>query len=148
MNITKIMAVTLILFFSVIRVAWCGGEDDTETLAALQQTYFQVVQANDFSKAYDMVTENMKDGRSREAYVEDWNNVMKSAQVDIIEGGVTSIEVNGEKAKVHAWTKASDVFNVVPIIEKEIDHWIMIDGDWKLDVTEVLMEDVDSIPME
>lgn len=147
MNITKMMAVTLILFLSIIRLGWCGG-DESETIAALQETYFKAVQANDFSTAYDMVTENMRDGRNREEYIKQWKDVMKSAQVDIIDGGVTSIEVNGDKAKVHAWTKASDVFNVIPIVEKEIDHWVMIDGAWKLDVTEVLMEDVDGIPME
>ena len=144
MKLTKILTITLLLLCSVIRVGWCGGEEEASvTLAALQQTYFNAVQTKDFATAYDMVTENMRDGRTKEKYIEEWEGVMKSAQVDIIDGGVSSIEVNGEKAKVHAWTKASDVFNAVPIVEKEIDHWVMIDGIWKLDVTEVLMEDVE-----
>ena len=130
MNIVKIMTVTLLLLFSVIRVGWCGGDEASVTIAALQQTYFNAVQSKDFATAYDMVTENMRDGRTKEKYVEEWVGVMQSAQVDIVDGGVTAIEVNGNKAQVHAWTKASDVFNVIPIIEKEIDHWAFIDGSW------------------
>jgi hypothetical protein len=142
MKIIKTIFITLILFFSIVRLAWCGGDDEVSvTIAALQQTYFNAVQSQDFATAYDMVTENMRDGRTKEKYVEDWEGVMKSAQVDLIEGGVTAIDVNGEKALVHAWTKASDVFNVIPIIEKEIDHWVLVNDVWKLDLTEVLMDD-------
>tara|TARA_B110000046_G_C12809376_1_gene320577 strand:+ start:115 stop:543 length:429 start_codon:yes stop_codon:yes gene_type:complete len=142
MKIIKTIFITLILLFSMVRLAWCGGDDEVSvTIAALQQTYFNAVQSQDFATAYDMVTENMRDGRTKEKYVEDWEGVMKSAQVDLIEGGVTAIDVNGEKARVHAWTKASDVFNVIPIIEKEIDHWVLVNDVWKLDLTEVLMDD-------
>mgnify|MGYP006184692825 FL=1 len=142
MKIIKTIFITLILLFSMFRVGLCGGDDEVRvTLAALQQTYFNAVQSQDFATAYDMVTENMRDGRTKEKYVEDWEGVMKSAQVDLIEGGVTAIDVNGEKALVHAWTKASDVFNVIPIIEKEIDHWVLVNDVWKLDLTEVLMDD-------
>lgn len=148
MKITKIMTITLLLLFSVIRAGWCGGDEDSVTIAALQQTYFNAVQSKDFATAYDMVTENMRDGRTKEKYVEEWEGVMKSAQVDIVDGGVTAIEVDGDKARVHAWTKASDVFNAIPIIEKEIDHWVLKDGVWKLDLTEVLMEDVSEMPTE
>lgn len=148
MKITKIMTITLLLLFSVIRAGWCGGGEDSETIAALQQTYFNAVQSNDFATAYDMVTENMRDGRTKEKYVEEWEGVIKSAQYDLVDGGVTAIEVNGDKARVHAWTKASDVFNAIPIIEKEIDHWVLKDGVWKLDLTEVLMEDVSEMPTE
>ena len=149
MKLTKIMTVVLLLLFSVIRVGWCGGDDEASvTLAASQQIYFNAVQAKDFATAYDMVTENMKDGRTKEKYVEEWEDVMKSAQVDIVDGGVTAIHINGDKARVHAWTKASDVFNAVPIIENEIDHWVLMGGVWKLDLTEVLMEEVNEIPSE
>ncbi len=149
MKLTKIMSVVLLLLFSVVRVGWCGGDDEASvTLAASQQVYFNAVQAKDFATAYDMVTENMRDGRTKEKYVEEWEDVMKSAQVDIVDGGVTAIHINGDKARVHAWTKASDVFNAVPIIENEIDHWVLMGGVWKLDLTEVLMEEVNEIPTE
>ncbi len=149
MKLTKIMSVVLLLLFSVVRVGWCGGDDEASvTLAASQQVYFNAVQAKDFATAYDMVTENMRDGRTKEKYVEEWEDVMKSAQVDIVDGGVTAIQINGDKARVHAWTKASDVFNAVPIIENEIDHWVLMGGVWKLDLTEVLMEEVNEIPTE
>ncbi|MAS81728.1 MAG: hypothetical protein CMF45_03480 [Legionellales bacterium] len=142
MKIIKTIFITLILLFSMFRVGFCGGDDEVRvTIAALQQTYFNAVQSQDFATAYDMVTENMRDGRTKEKYVEDWEGVMKQAQVDLIEGGVTAIDVDGDKARVHAWTKASDVFNVIPIIEKEIDHWVLVNDVWKLDLTEVLMEE-------
>lgn len=148
MKTSKILMVILVLAFSLIRVAWAGGDQESDKISALQLTYFKAVQNNDFSTAYDMVTDNMKDGRSREKYVEDWENIMKSGQVDIVDGGVISIEVNGSSAKVLAWSKASDVFNVIPIIEKEIDTWLLVDGVWKLDSTEVLMEEVTDIPTD
>ena len=103
---------------------------------------------NDFSIMYDMVSDKMKYERTREEYVADWENAFKLGQVEIIDGGITSTEINGDIAKVNAWSKASDVFNVFGIIEKEIDHLILVDGVWKLDVTEVLMEEVTEIPTE
>jgi hypothetical protein len=56
------------------------------------------------------------------------------------EYGISSIDIDGETATVSDWTRASDVFNKDGIIEKEIDHLKLIDGVWKLDATEVLME--------
>jgi hypothetical protein len=146
MKLTKIMAVALLLLVSVTRVGWCGGDQESATIVALQKTYFKAIQSNDFSTAYDMVTDKMKDDRTREQYVADWKAAMTMGQVDIIKGGVTTIEVDGDKARVHAWTSMSDLFNLAPIFENEIDHWLLVEGVWKLDLTEVLMEEVTEMP--
>lgn len=148
MNITKMMFISLLLLLSFAKVGWCGGNSENTSPEAIMLEYFKAMKANDFSSMYDMVSDNMKDDRTREQYVADWENVIKLGQVEIIDGGITSTEINGDKARVNAWSKASDVFNVFGIIEKEIDHLIFVDGVWKLDVTEVLMEEVTEIPTE
>lgn len=147
MKITKIMVITLCLLASVTRIGWCGGEE-SNTPEAVVNKYFKAMQSNDFATMYDLVSDNMKDNRTREQFIADWKNVMKMGQVDIIDGGITSSKIDGDTARVNAWSKASDVFNVFGIIEKEIDHLILVDGTWKLDVTEVLMEEVTEIPTE
>lgn len=148
MNITKMMFISLLLTLSFARVGMCGGDMESDSPKAVMFKYFKAMKENDFSGMYDLVSDKMKDERTREQYVADWENVMKLAQVEIIDGGITSSEIKGDKATVNAWSKASDVFNVFGIIEKEIDHLILVDGVWKLDVTEVLMEEVTEIPTE
>jgi hypothetical protein len=148
MNITKMMFISLLLLLSFAKVGWCGGNSENTSPEAIMLEYFKAMKANDFSSMYDMVSDNMKDDRTREQYVADWENVIKLGQVEIIDSGITSTEINGDKARVNVWSKASDVFNVFGIIEKEIDHLIFVDGVWKLDVTEVLMEEVTEIPTE
>jgi len=147
MKLKSILTVTLILFVSMTRIGWCGGEEG-DTPDAVMLEYFKAAQANDFSATYDLISDKMKDGRTREQYIDDWNNVMKMAQVEIVRFGVTSYEINGDKAMVNAWSEASDVFNVLGIFEKEIDHFVLVDGVWKLDITEVLMEEVTEVPTE
>lgn len=148
MNITKMMFISLILTLSFARVGMCGGDMESNSPEAIMLIYFKAMKESDFSSMYDLVSDKMKDERTREQYVADWENVIKLAQVEIIDGGITSSEIKGDKATVNAWSKASDVFNVFGIIEKEIDHLILVDGVWKLDVTEVLMEEVTEIPTE
>ena len=82
----------------------------------------------------------MRDARTREIYIEDWKNVVTMGQVDIQEFGITSSKVDGDTAVVEAWNVTSDVFNVLGIKENEIDRLILIDGVWKIDETEVLLE--------
>lgn len=79
----------------------------------------------------------------KKEYAADWKNIVDMASVILHEYGISSVEIDGETAKVNAWTRASDVFNTDGIIEKEVDHLILTDGVWKLDATEVSMEAVD-----
>lgn len=148
MNITKFMFLSLLLTLSFSKIGFCGGSMESNSPEVIMLKYFKAMKENDFSNMYDMISDKMKDERTREEYVADWENAFKLGQVEIIDGGITSTEINGDIAKVNAWSKASDVFNVFGIIEKEIDHLILVDGVWKLDVTEVLMEEVTEIPTE
>ena len=142
MRTTKIISIAALLFMGMIQVAWSGGVDYREgnTPEDVVLNYFTALQNGDFSKAYDFVSDKMRDNRTREAYIKDWKNVMTSGQVEILEFGITSSKIDGNNATVEAWNVSSDVFNVLGIKENEIDRLILIDGDWKINETEVLIE--------
>jgi len=105
--------------------------------------YYAALKARKYEDAYDLLTPRMIDGRTKKEYAADWKNIVDMASVILHEYGISSVEIDGETAKVNAWTRASDVFNTDGIIEKEVDHLILTDGVWKLDATEVSMEAVD-----
>jgi hypothetical protein len=107
------------------------------------KSYYTALKARKYEQAYDLLTPRMIDGRTKKEYTADWKNIVDMGSVILHEYGITSVEIDGETAKVNAWTRASDVFNTKGIIEKEVDHLILIDGIWKLDATEVSMEAVD-----
>ena len=114
----------------------------TATAYAAENTPEGVVKSY-YADAYDLLTPRMIDGRTKKEYAADWKNIVDMASVILHEYGISSVEIDGETAKVNAWTRASDVFNTDGIIEKEVDHLILTDGVWKLDATEVSMEAVD-----
>ncbi len=140
MRTAKVITVTVLLFMSMIEVAWSAEYREGNTPEDVVLNYFTALQNKDFGKAYDLVSAKMRDARTREIYIEDWKNVVTMGQVDIQEFGITSSKVDGDTAVVEAWNVTSDVFNVLGIKENEIDRLILIDGVWKIDETEVLLE--------
>jgi len=140
MRTAKIISITLLLFMSMIELAWSVEYREGNTPEDVVLNYFTALQNQDFGKAYDLVTLKMKDDRTRELYIKDWQNVVKTGQVEVHEFGITSSKIDGDTATVEAWNVSSDVFNVLGIKENEIDRLILIDGVWKIDETEVLIE--------
>lgn len=113
---------------------------DANTPEAVVKGYYTALKARKYEDAYDLLTPEMIDGKSRDEYVTDWKNIINLGSVILHEYGISSVEVDGDTAKVRAWTRASDIFNKDGIVEKETDHLKKIDGVWKLDATEVDME--------
>lgn len=140
MRTVKVVTVTILLFMSMIGAAWSAEYREGNTPEDVVLNYFTALQNKEFGKAYDLVSPKMRDNRTREKYIKDWKDVVTMGQVDVQEFGITSSKIDGDTAIVEAWNVTSDVFNVLGIKENEIDRLILIDGVWKINETEVLME--------
>lgn len=113
---------------------------DSNSPEDVVNSYYKALKARKFEQAYPLLTDKMKDGRTAKQYAADWQNIVNLGSVILHEYGVSSVKVEGDKAQVEAWTRASDIFNTKGIVEKEVDHLIKVNGQWLLDATEVSME--------
>lgn len=128
------MALSAMLLTSTV---WAETENTPEGVV---KSYYAALKARNYEDAYDLLTPAMIEGQTKSEYVDNWKNVVNMGSVILYEYGVSSVEVDGDTAKVNSWNRASDVFNTKGIVEKEIDSLKLIDGVWKLDATEVIME--------
>lgn len=134
-------SITMTLFAWLLAgAAGVSATEASNTPESVVKSYYAALQARKYENAYDLLTSTMIDGRTRKEYVADWQNIINLGSVILHEYGISSVDIDGDTAKVSAWTRASDVFNKDGIIEKEVDHLKLIDGVWKLDATEVLLE--------
>lgn len=136
----RLTITTLLSALLLSSATWLSAAEAENTPEAVVNSYYAALKARKYEDAYDLLTPTMIDGRTSKEYVADWKNIVNLGSVILHEYGISSIDIDGETATVSAWTRASDVFNKDGIIEKEIDHLKLIDGVWKLDATEVLME--------
>lgn len=134
------ISVSLAMALSAWLLSSTAFAEATNTPEAVVKSYYAALKARKYEDAYDLLTPTMIDGKTRQEYVADWQNIVNLGSVILYEYGVSSVAIDGDSAKVSAWTRASDVFNTKGIIENEVDHLMLIDGTWKLDATEVLME--------
>jgi len=138
MGKVRFLFATVLSAWLLTGTAWASEIPNTPENVVKQ--YYTALQARKYDDAYDLMTPDMIEGRTKEEHAADWKNIVDMGSVILHDFGVTSVKVDGDTAKVEAWTRASDVFNKDGIIEKEIDHLKRIDGVWKLDATEVLLE--------
>lgn len=131
---------TLLSAVLLTSATWLSAAEAENTPETVVNSYYAALQARKYEDAYKLLTPTMIDGRTSKEYVADWKNIVNMGSVILHEYGISSVEIDGDTATVSAWTRASDVFNKDGIIEKEIDHLKLMDGVWKLDATEVLME--------
>lgn len=136
----RLTITTLLSALLLSSATWLSAAETENTPEAVVNSYYAALKARKYEDAYVLLTPTMIDGRTSKEYVADWKNIVNMGSVILHEYGISSIDIDGETATVSAWTRASDVFNKDGIIEKEIDHLKLIDGVWKLDATEVLME--------
>ncbi len=136
----RLTITTLLSALLLSSATWLSAAEAENTPEAVVNSYYAALKARKYEDAYKLLTPTMIDGRTSKEYVADWKNIVNLGSVILHEYGISSIDIDGETATVSAWTRASDVFNKDGIIEKEIDHLKLIDGVWKLDATEVLME--------
>ncbi len=103
--------------------------------------FYNSIQSGEYEKAYDFISQKMKDGKNCKEWAADWKKTVDFGQVVLIEFGVESAKIEGDKATVRAWNKSSAIFNKDGIVEHETDHLEIEDGIWKLDVTDVDLPD-------
>ena len=102
--------------------------------------YYDNIKNSHFEQAYEYVSQNMRDGRSRDKWAEDWRKTLKSAKVIILEVQISPSKIEGNKATVRVKIRSTDILNPKGLVEEEIDHLIKEKNVWKIDETEVLFE--------
>ena len=102
--------------------------------------YYDNMKNSHFEQAYEYISQNMRDGRSKDKWAEDWRKILKSGKVLILEVQVSPSKIEGNKATVRVKIRSTDIFNPKGLVEEEIDHLIKEKNVWKIDETEVLFE--------
>lgn len=145
MNVSSKSIIVVSALVGLLLVGWDSIHNSPNrrldnTPEGVMLNYYKAIQLRDFESAYDLITPKMKGRRTRAEFVQEWNNVIKLARVQVHEFGILNSKIEGNTAVVKAWNNASDLFNPSGIIENEIDRLVRIDGVWKLDETEVMTE--------
>jgi hypothetical protein len=107
--------------------------------------YLQALKDEKFDVAYDLVSKDMRQGKSRETYVKDSKEFMGFADVKIFDFTVGQGKVEGDKAQVPNVLESQDRFaNTLGLTEYELYTLIREDGAWKVD-SQLLLEP-DQVP--
>jgi hypothetical protein len=103
--------------------------------------FYTAIQKGEYEKAYEFISQKMKDGKKCREWASDWQKTVDFGQVVLVDFSVESAKIEGDKAIVRSWNKSSDIFNKDGIVEHETDYLVKEDGVWKLDATEVDLPD-------
>jgi hypothetical protein len=102
--------------------------------------YLTAIQANDFDKAYDLVSKAMKmdrktgQERTREAWVKQSQYIISFSEAKIFDFKVGSGKIEGDKATVPNLLSSQDKFlNQLGVEEYEVYTLLKEDGAWKVD---------------
>lgn len=121
----------------------CAGHDLSPERTV--SNYYNAIKNSRFEEAYDYVSEGMKDGRAREKWAKDWRTIFEAGNVVIFEFSVSPAKIEGDKATVPVMNRSRCILDPKNqpegIVEHEIDYLIKENGVWKIDRTEVLVED-------
>ena len=131
-----------VLFITLLFLVGGSYGEDLSSPEATVSNYYNAIKSGRFEKAYEYTSREMRDGRSIEQWVEDWRKTFESGKVVILEFSVSPAQIEGDKATVKVTSKSRDAFNPKGITEHEIDHLVKENGAWKIDETEILMENL------
>lgn len=107
--------------------------------------YLGALKAEKFDAAYDLISKDMRQGKSRETYVKDSKQFMGFADVKIFDFTVGHAKVEGDKALVPNVLESQDRFaNTLGLTEYELYTLVREDGAWKVD-SQLLLEP-DQVP--
>jgi hypothetical protein len=102
--------------------------------------YLQAVKAEKFDQVYDLVSQAMRQGKDKEAYVKEQKAMMAYADVKIFDFTVYPGKVEGDKAQVPNILESQDRFvNTLGLTEYELYTLVRENGAWKVD-SQVLLE--------
>jgi hypothetical protein len=109
--------------------------------------YLQAIQGQQFEKAYELVSSNMKKDRrsgeikSKEVWVKESQYVMQFSEAKILDFKIYPAKTEGDKAKVPNVLSSQDKFlNQLGVEEYEIYTLVKENGAWKVDQQEEVVE--------
>ncbi len=113
---------------------------DTSSPEEVLKRYLQAVKAEKFDQVYDLVSDAMRQGKDKEAYVKEQKAMMAFADVKIFDFTVYPGKVEGDKAQVPNILESQDRFvNTLGLTEYELYTLVRQNGAWKVD-SQVLLE--------
>jgi hypothetical protein len=102
--------------------------------------YLTAVKAEKFEDAYPLISNAMRQGKSKEVYVKESKTFMGMADVKIFDFTVGKGKVEGDKAQVPNILESQDRFaNTLGLTEYELYTLVKEDGSWKVD-SQLLLE--------
>jgi hypothetical protein len=105
--------------------------------------YLQAVKDAKFDVAYDLISQAMRGGKDRDAWVKEQREGMVWADVKIFSFDVGTGKVEGDKAQVPNVLSSQDKFvNQLGLTEYELYTLVKEDGAWKVD-QQVIVEPSD-----
>ena len=132
-----------LLFTGSVLAAECG--DDSGPHAALDG-YLKAMQAHKFNDAYDFVTTNMTDGKSREDWAAQQKLFYQGGEVNILNIDIRKAQTTDDdaacanKASVPNILKSRDKFNNQGTTEFEVYVAVKDGATWKVDSQETLFD--------
>ena len=119
--------------------------DDSGPRKALE-SYLTAMQAHKFNDAYDTVTSNMTDGKSREDWAAQQKMFYEGGEVNILNIDIRKAQASADdaacanKASVPNILKSRDKFNNQGTTEFEVYEAVKDGANWKIDAQETLFD--------
>lgn len=129
-----VLAITAVFYFN----AFASELTPEQTVCK----FYNALKIKDYNRAYDCISETMKDGKDREKWAKDWKEMVDFASVEILGFSVSECKIDGDKATVRVSVKSKDMINKDGLTENETDHLVIENSVWKIDATEVDAPDI------
>ena len=95
--------------------------------------YLTAMKAGKFADAYEYVSKDMAQGKSKEDWAKEQQWVMQATEAKIFEFKVYPGKIQGDKAFVPNWLSSQDKYlNQLGVEEQELYTLIREDGRWKV----------------
>lgn len=117
------------------------GQAETLGPRATVEKHLAALQDYLFEEAFDGLSKESTDGKTRQEWAEATRELYSSASVKVIKFTLSPAKIEGTKAIVPNILNAKDVFNKDGSIEYELYHLVKEEGVWKIDRQELLYED-------
>jgi hypothetical protein len=102
--------------------------------------YLAAIKDNKPGDAYELISQAMRQGKSKEVWVKDYQGMMSMADVKIFDFKVYPGKIEGEKALVPNVLESQDRYvNTLGLTEHELYTLVREGGAWKVD-SQILLE--------
>jgi hypothetical protein len=124
------------ILFSILFVSQVWGEGIPPQEVVLK--YYHALQNKDFPRAYQNISPKMRAGKNQAEWVKDIQEIFIKGKVEISKISVSEVQISGQEAQVNSTITSKDLVNINGLIEYNLDHLVLEDGNWKLDYTELM----------